>query len=61
MSKKKRKKRTTGYDLCDCGYVNCDPSWGFGRNGLDKIHKRLEEGKCMGCGQPKKECTCKSA
>lgn len=59
--KKKRKHRTKGYDLCSCGYLNCDPSWGFGKNGrIDKIHQRLRDGECMGCGNPKKECKCKS-
>lgn len=60
--KKRRKRRTTGYNLCDgCGYPDCNPmnEW-RGSIAGPKIRKRLEEGKCMGCGQLKKECNCKS-
>jgi len=58
--KKQRKHRTTGYDLCSCGYQNCDPFNWKTISGL-KIHKRLREGKCMGCGKIKDECSCKSS
>ena len=61
QKKKKRKHRTKGYDLCEfCGYPNCDPVKWKTRSGM-KIQKRLREGKCMGCGKIKNECTCKSA
>ena len=60
--KKIRKRRSSqAYDLCSCGYVNCDPAWGFGHSGVDKIHERLENGECMGCGKKHEGCKCKSS
>lgn len=59
--KKNRKRRSLkAYDLCSCGYVDCDPAYGFGRDGLDKIHDRLRNKLCMGCGFPPNDCKCKS-
>jgi hypothetical protein len=66
---KKRKHRIRGkdgywnYDLCEgCGCADCDPSHKMGNHGyaMTKIQKRLREGKCMGCGKEKINCSCKS-
>jgi len=65
--KKARKQRTTGHDICSgCGCINCDPAHSIGNDpkkhgpAMSKIQKRLREGKCMGCGKEKNDCSCKS-
>jgi hypothetical protein len=55
---KKRKPRTTGIDMCVCGYYNCDMMMGphnpFVRK---KFNKRKSLKQCIGCG--KEICVCK--
>lgn len=57
--KRKRKRRVKSRDYCTCGHFNCDPMMSPDSPAQRKIHKRLREGKCMGCGKIKNECSCK--
>ena len=55
---KKRKPRTTGYNIYfDGAHINGRPILHESR-AIDKIEYRYKNNLCLGCG--KKECTCKS-
>jgi hypothetical protein len=56
---KKRKPRTTGYDIyCDGAHINGQPIHCNESRAVDKIQYRYKNNLCLGCG--KKECICKS-
>ncbi len=69
MKKKKwRKPRgrnahgSMNLDLCEgCGYFQCDPIFDNEGTANRKIRRRLRNGECMGCGQKKDQCKCKSS
>jgi hypothetical protein len=61
--KKERKQRSyKNYDFCPyCGFPGCEPVPINPKSFAQvKIHKRLAEHKCMGCGKERDKCTCKS-
>lgn len=53
-----RKKRTSGYNLCDCCYsYQCNPLM-MSKKFKMKIEKRKKNDLCVACG--KNPCKCKS-
>lgn len=56
---KKRKPRTTGYDIdFDGAHINGQSIYFNESIAIDKMQHRYKNKLCLGCG--KKECVCKS-